>query len=62
MKIAIARKNKDIELYLPKLKDRGIMAGHDINNQGVFRAVSKFAVKNNIDIQTKKFDWWFIKR
>ena len=37
------RRKKDIELYLPKLKESGIIGGHDFRTQwpGVRRAVNE---------------------
>jgi len=59
---------KDIELYYPKLKSKGIMGGHDFTPEtfGVAKAVIEFVEKNNItSLMSKKHsserDWWFIK-
>jgi hypothetical protein len=48
---------KDIELYYPKLKKGGIIAGHDIDLKDVFRAVSEFCVKNKLECEIEEKDW-----
>jgi len=54
---------KDIEMYWHKIKDGGIMAGHDIQLKGVSDAVLEFARKNNLDIYFgDRRDWWIIKK
>lgn len=53
---------KDMELYWGKLKDGGIMAGHDITNcKGVVEAVIEFAMKHNITPSMNRDDWYFLK-
>lgn len=58
---------QDLALYWPKIKHGGMLAGHDIGNgscsehDGVVRAVSKFALKNRIQLYIDQPDWWFIK-
>lgn len=59
---------KDLELYYPKLKSKGIMGGHDFTPEtlGVVKAVTEFIEKNDIKkLMSKKHsterDWWFIK-
>lgn len=41
----------DLELYLPKLKKGGYMAGHDYGDFGVTQAVDEFCKKYNYEIQ-----------
>jgi len=58
---------KDIELYYPKVKKGGVIAGHDFSASffGVCRAVFEFLDKKGYDItdlQGKRKDWWFIKK
>lgn len=54
---------EDIEKYYPKLKNGGIMAGHDIEGwPGVVKAVSEFCVNNNINFNIKLPDWIIIKK
>lgn len=52
---------RDIENYWKLLRRGGILAGHDINQSEVFKAVSEFAVKNNLNVEV---DWqdWVIKK
>jgi hypothetical protein len=62
--------SKDIELYWPKLKIGGLMAGHDFMAprwQGVIDAVNEFFGDNYMTGQTveKKFnnvEWWVWKQ
>jgi hypothetical protein len=53
---------KDIKNYYPKIRKGGILAGHDINQTGVFKAVSEFAVKNNLDVKVDFQDWVIVKK
>lgn len=56
---------KDIENYYKKLRVGGILAGDDIQNRkipnGVFKALSEFAVQNNLNVFIEKNDWWIVK-
>lgn len=63
--------SQELENWYPKLKSGGIMAGHDYldgtiktTTFGVKSAVDKFAVKNNISIQStdESFPTWFFKK
>ena len=51
----------DLNNYYPKLKESGIMAGHDIHVGEVIAAVQDFAKKKNIHFQVAGQDWWFMK-
>ncbi len=52
----------DLELYWNKLKDGGIMSGHDIHIKGISDAIIEFVKKNNLDIHFgDRRDWWIIK-
>jgi len=59
--------NKDIENYYPKLKEGGVLAGHDFYNglclehDGVVRAVIEFIKKNNLKLYVQYPDWWVVK-
>jgi len=54
--------NKDLELYWEKIKNKGIMAGHDIQYIGVSKSVLEFANKNKLTIRFgDRRDWWIIK-
>lgn len=59
---------EDIDLYYPKVKDGGIIAGHDMENgkpsdehDGVTKAVIEFAVKNKLKLYIQSPDWWIVK-
>lgn len=41
----------DLELYFPKLKKGGFMAGHDYGDFGVTQAVDEFCQKNGYEIK-----------
>jgi len=55
---------QDIELYYPKIKDGGVIGGHDFSgdHRDVFRAVIEFADKHDLELHTAKIDWWVIKK
>jgi len=55
---------KDIEMYYPKVKKGGIMAGHDfsIDYLGVVKAVMDFVEKNDLKLYGGELDWWFLKK
>ncbi len=48
---------EDIKLYYPKLRKFGIIAGHDIEFEGVFKAVSEFCVENKLRGIVNGCDW-----
>ncbi len=54
---------QDIELYFPKLKKGGVMAGHDFTADypGVARAVLEYSDSNNLKVEGCSYDWWMIK-
>ena len=54
---------RDIELYYPKVKDGGVIGGHDIYFHEVQKAVFEFVIKNNLlnNLHAKYPDWWIIK-
>ena len=63
---------KDIELYYPKVRNGGILGGHDFNLYGVAKAVVEFIDKNNLKLCNSKtndkykeverfIDWWIVK-
>ena len=53
---------QDIELWTPKIKKYGFIAGHDFElDSDVSKAVSKFCSENNIKFQIEIPDWYFIK-
>jgi hypothetical protein len=55
---------RDIELYYSKVKNDGILGGHDFwaNQIGVCRAVLEFVDNNNLKLYGNFTDWWIIKR
>jgi hypothetical protein len=55
---------KDIEVYYPKVKQGGIIGGHDFwaSETGVCKAVLEFASANNLRLSGKFTDWWIIKK
>ena len=55
---------KDLEKYYEKLKNKGIIAGHDINwkeSAPVLTAVREFCEKKNLKFRASGEDWWIIK-
>lgn len=54
---------KDIELYYPKVREGGILGGHDFcaNQQGVVRAVMELGYKFGIKLEGRMNDWWVRK-
>ena len=61
---------KELELYYPKVKSGGLLAGHDFNgdDNGVERAVIEFfgakglQVNTNLDLEDGQTgEWWIIK-
>ena len=54
---------KDIELYYPKVKDGGVIGGHDIWSLNVFIAILGFVLKKRLllHLYLKDPDWWIIK-
>lgn len=53
---------KDIDLWFEKLKDFGIIAGHDILNiKDVFKAVRDWSIKHQIKFNISVPDWYIIK-
>lgn len=54
---------EDIELYYSKLRDGGVLGGHDfrIPYLDVVNAVLEFANLNDLKILGNNHDWWIIK-
>ncbi|GAG75308.1 unnamed protein product [marine sediment metagenome] len=60
---------RDIELYFPKVKEGGVVGGHDYHNESkareVKKAVDEFTKKNQLKLHIKGgltgTDWWVIK-
>lgn len=60
---------EDLVLYYPKLKKRGLLAGHDYDIESVRKAVDEFAAAHNLALYSQagagmatKYDWWVWKR
>jgi len=54
----------DIALYYPKVKEGGLLSGHDYRNytKGVIVAVNEYCQKNNLVLHRGgKWDWWIWK-
>ena len=55
---------KDVELYYPKIKEGGILGGHnfEINFMGVPKAVIEFTARKGLKLEGKSpSDWWVEK-
>ena len=59
---------EDIEKYYEKLREGGVLAGHDIENgfteihDGVVRAFMEFVFKNKLKPYIHAPDWWIVKK
>ena len=53
---------QDINLWFPKVKEGGIIGGHDVCLPAVLNAVTEFCSNKNIKFQTEIPDWYFIKQ
>jgi hypothetical protein len=55
---------KDIELYYPKIKPGGVIAGHDFaaSFMGLCKAVTEFSKKKKLKLYGKDDDWWMVKK
>lgn len=53
----------DIEVYYPKIKPSGFIGGHNFEPRylGVIKAVSEYALANQLKVHIKKTDWWIKK-
>ena len=58
---------EDILIYYPKIRQGGVIGGHDFYNgfcrehDGVIQAVNSFTVQNNLKLQVELPDWWIKK-
>lgn len=48
---------KDIELYFEKVKKEGILAGHDMEDKDVLKALFEFVIKNKLNAWVTFPDW-----
>jgi len=62
---SIAYAERDISLYYKKIKDGGLLAGHDFECKHVLVAITEFCIKNNkqlffsdTDDHEVSKDWW----
>lgn len=55
---------REIESYYPKVKQGGIIGGHDFwaSTSGVCKAVLEFVDDKNLKLYGKMTDWWIIKK
>jgi len=57
---------KDLENYYKKVREGGILAGHDIThakfNRDIFFALAEFCVKKGVRPHITRTDWWFVKK
>lgn len=53
---------EDIAAWYPKVRNGGVIGGHDITWPGVYWAVTEFVQKNNLYLYTSTpCDWWVVK-
>lgn len=53
---------KELELYSPKVKAGGIISGHDIQYEGVSKALLEYSRKMNYEVFFgDRRDWWIVK-
>jgi len=55
---------QDIGLWYPKIKNGGILGGHDFKpgqHNGVYNAVKEFVDKEGLKLNSYGNDWWVIK-
>lgn len=57
---------EDIFLYYPKVKERGLLSGHDYDFESIRNAVTEFIVKQKLGLylgraKRGKYDWWIWK-
>jgi hypothetical protein len=53
---------KELEIYYPKMKQGGVIGGHDLYGEfiGVAQAVVEFTNKKGLKLQGKDVDWFFV--
>ena len=58
---------KDILAFFPKVRQGGVIGGHDFYNgfcrehDGVVRAVTQFSLEKSLPLQVELPDWWVTK-
>jgi hypothetical protein len=55
---------QDIADYFPKIKEKGVIGGHDFGKYylGLIRAVTEFSVNNSLELMVDRDDWWVMKK
>ncbi len=53
---------QDLSLWVPKVKEGGLVGGHDWTTQPVREAVEDYCQDNKIEFENDGSDWWFIKQ
>jgi hypothetical protein len=55
---------QDLQAFYPLIRKGGFLGGHDFTTEflGVTKAVSEFAVANQLDLFVEQPDWWVIKK
>jgi len=52
---------QDMGNYFPKVREGGVLAGHDIHMEGVTKAFIEFVTKHNLKPYIYGEDWWVVK-
>ena len=52
---------EDMLNYWPKVKNGGVLAGHDLVIEGVKKAVNQFCEENKVTHESNGNDWWILK-
>lgn len=53
---------RDIQLYYPKVKEGGVIGGHDFTDHfGVMKAVIQFVESQGLRLNVRQKDWWIVK-
>jgi hypothetical protein len=54
----------DINAWYPKVKMGGVIGGHDFDGDftGVLKAVFEFSFENNVGVNSRRRDWWMVKK
>jgi len=54
---------KDLENYYPKVKNGGVIGGHDWHaGMDVWKAVNDFIKNHDLEIKGRSEDWWIVKK
>ncbi len=55
------RVKEDLQYWYPKVKKNGFFGGHDINMEGVRKAVDEFSLKHKFNYVIQDIDWLITK-